>query len=65
MALDESKENDEVFKKNGITFVIEKTLLESAQPITVDYISTGMGSGFKLTSSMDSQSSGCGSCSCS
>ena len=60
MALDESKEDDEVFKKDEITFMINKDLLESAKPITVDYITTRMGSGFKLTSSLNSNSS-CGS----
>jgi iron-sulfur cluster assembly protein len=63
MALDESKEEDEVFKENGITFMINKDLLELAKPITVDYVITRMGNGFKLTSSLDAGSSCGGSCS--
>jgi iron-sulfur cluster assembly protein len=63
MALDESKEEDEVFKENGITFMINKDLLELSKPITVDYVITRMGNGFKLTSSLDAGSSCGGSCS--
>ncbi|MBM4272760.1 MAG: hypothetical protein FJ139_11490 [Deltaproteobacteria bacterium] len=64
MALDEPKDGDEVFKENGITFLINRELLELVKPITVDYISTRMGSGFKVSSNLDSTSS-CGrSCSC-
>jgi iron-sulfur cluster assembly protein len=64
MALDESKEEDEIFKENGITFLINKELLELAKPISLDYITTRMGAGFKLTSSLDAGKA-CGtSCSC-
>jgi Fe-S cluster assembly iron-binding protein IscA len=63
MALDESKEDDEVFNENGLTFMINKDLLELAKPITVDYVVTRMGNGFKLSSSLDAGSSCGGSCS--
>jgi Fe-S cluster assembly iron-binding protein IscA len=63
MALDESKEDDEVFKENGITFMINKDLFELAKPITVDYVITRMGNGFKLTSSLEAGNSCGGSCS--
>ncbi len=63
MALDESKEDDEIFKENGLTFTINKDLLELAKPITVDYVVTRMGSGFKLSSGLDTGSSCGGSCS--
>ena len=63
MALDESKNDDEVFEDRGITYLIEKTLFEKVKPITVDFVTTPRGSGFKLTSSM-SQGNACGSCSC-
>ncbi len=33
MALDELKEDDEVFTEKGVTFVIEKNLWERVQPI--------------------------------
>jgi Fe-S cluster assembly iron-binding protein IscA len=63
MALDESKEDDEVFKENGLTFAINKELFELAKPITLDYIASRMGAGFKLSSSLDTGSSCGGSCS--
>ena len=64
MALDESKNDDEVFEDRGITYLIEKALFEKVKPITVDFVTTPRGSGFKLTSSL-SQESACGSsCSC-
>jgi iron-sulfur cluster assembly protein len=62
MALDESKEDDEVFKKDEVTFMIDKELFEQAKPITVDYIISGRGSGFKLTSSLDNADQCGGSC---
>lgn len=64
MALDESTTDDEVFEDQGVTFVIEKELFEKAKPIAIEFVDTPRGSGFKLTSSLSSQS-GCGSsCSC-
>jgi iron-sulfur cluster assembly protein len=64
MALDESTTNDEVFEDQGIKFLVEKTLFEKVKPITVDFITTPMGAGFRLTSNL-SQESACGSsCSC-
>jgi iron-sulfur cluster assembly protein len=64
MALDESTTGDEVFEDRGIKFLVEKTLLEKVKPITVDFINTPSGGGFKLISSL-SQESACGSsCSC-
>jgi Fe-S cluster assembly iron-binding protein IscA len=64
MALDEPKEGDETFKKDGLTFIINKEVLELSKPIAVDFVSTPQGSGFRLTSSLDAGSS-CGrSCSC-
>jgi len=64
MALDEPREGDETFKKNGLTFIINKEIFELAKPIGVDFVTTPQGSGFKLSSSLDAGSA-CGrSCSC-
>jgi len=63
MALDEPKENDEVIKDNGVTYIIEKDLYEKVKPIAIDFIESEMGSGFSITSAMAIGSS-CGSCSC-
>ena len=63
MALDEPKDNDEIFKDNGISYLIEKDLYEKVKPINVDFIESAMGSGFSITSAMSRENS-CGSCSC-
>ena len=64
MALDEPKETDKVIEDNGLTFLIDKSLFEEAQPITVDFMDSAMGSGFKLSSGLASAGGGCGgSCS--
>jgi Fe-S cluster assembly iron-binding protein IscA len=61
MALDESQEGDEVFTRNGLTFMIEKALLETAKPIKVDFVETPRGSGYAITSSLQ-KADGCGGC---
>lgn len=58
MALDEVKDNDAVFTYGDIDYIMEKTLLSQAQPVTVDY----SGMGFRLDSSLE-LGGGCGSCS--
>jgi Fe-S cluster assembly iron-binding protein IscA len=64
MALDEPKNEDEVFDEKGTKFIINKDLLNQAKQINVDFIETARGSGFKLTSSLAPAEGGCGS-SCS
>jgi len=63
MALDESRDGDEIFKEDGITFLINKELYELVKPITVDFIDTPQGSGFKVSSSLDNSGS-CGKTCC-
>ena len=64
MALDESKESDQVFARDGIAFVIDKKLLEDVQPVTVDYIVTASGEGFTIDSGLTNgdECGGCSSC---
>ncbi|ABC78817.1 hypothetical cytosolic protein [Syntrophus aciditrophicus SB] len=49
MALDEPKENDTVFTERGITFAIDKDLLEAIKPVWIDFVDLGGQSGFLLT----------------
>lgn len=63
MALDEPTENDEVFENGGFTYLIEKKLLQEAQPIEMDYLVTPQGEGFSIKSSMKSDSDCGGGCS--
>ncbi len=62
MALDEPNENDEIIKDNGVTYLIEKGLLEQAKPINVDFVETVMGTGFSITSNLPKGES-CSTCS--
>lgn len=67
MVLDEPKDSDDVYKINGFTVMVDKELHEKTKDITVDYVSYGMGSGFRLTPECPVGGSGGGcspSCSC-
>ncbi len=66
MVLDEPKESDDVFKINSFTMLIDKELHEKTKDVTVDYVSYGMGSGFRVTSEVPvGGGGGCSpSCSC-
>jgi len=59
LALDEQRENDEVFVFDNYTFLIDKNLLQSVAPVEID----GTPWGFKITSSLSSSNEGCASCS--
>lgn len=63
MALDEPKDDDEVMSNNGITYLMNKQLLEQVKPVTVDFVESAYGSGFSISSSL-AKGSSCGSCSC-
>jgi iron-sulfur cluster assembly protein len=52
MAFDEARESDHVFTEKGVTFLIEKTLLDSAKTINIDYVEGPLGSGFTLKSEL-------------
>jgi Fe-S cluster assembly iron-binding protein IscA len=61
MALDESRDGDEIFNQNGLTFMIEKALLEDVKPVKIDFVETPRGAGYAITSSLQ-KADGCGSC---
>ncbi len=63
MALDEPKQDDKTFEDNGLKFVINQALYDEIQPITVDFIETPHGSGFKLSSSFVPAGGSCSTCS--
>lgn len=58
MALDQITDDDAVFTHGGIDYIMEKTLLEKASPVAVEY----SGMGFRLDSSLELGSGGCSSC---
>jgi len=58
MALDESKQTDEVFEIDGFKYIVDKEFLAKVKPIKVDFLV----SGFKVDCGIDF-TSGCSSCS--
>lgn len=67
MALDDPKENDQVFTQDGLTFLVDKELLKAAKQISIDFVESPGGSGFAVTSALsvkEKDNSGCGSCCC-
>jgi Fe-S cluster assembly iron-binding protein IscA len=52
MALDESQESDEVFDEDGLTFVVDRKLLEIARPIRVELTTTDTGAEFAISSTI-------------
>jgi Fe-S cluster assembly iron-binding protein IscA len=52
MGLDDPKETDQVFTEAGVTFIMEKTLLDKAKSVKIDYVHSAMGSGYTLNSDL-------------
>ncbi len=52
MALDEQKEDDEIFTERGVTFVVEKALFERVKPRRIGYTHSTLGSGYTLESEL-------------
>ena len=52
MALDEQKQEDEVFIDRGVTFLVEKTLFERVKPIQIGYTHSTLGAGYTLKSEL-------------
>jgi iron-sulfur cluster assembly accessory protein len=66
LALDEEKETDESFGSQGLTLLVEKSLLEQCGTINVDYVDAGPRSGFSVSSAtpLPGAGGGCNSGSC-
>lgn len=66
LALDEKKETDESYDFQGLTLLVEKSLLEQCGTINVDYVDAGPRSGFSVSSSipLPGAGGGCSSGSC-
>jgi len=62
MALDEPKDDDEVMNNNGITYLMNKDLLDQVKPVVVDFVESTYGSGFSISSNL-AKGGTCGSCS--
>jgi len=59
---DESaREGDEVFEKNGAKIFIDKETMEKLRGITINYVDSLQGSGFKISNPNAAGTCGCGS----
>ena len=59
MALDESRETDHIFDIDDFQYLVDKTFMEQANPIRVDFVYTG----FKITSGLVLNAvAGCSGC---
>jgi iron-sulfur cluster assembly protein len=61
LALDETKEGDEVFDFNGIRILVDAQSLRYVDGSTVDYTESLMGSGFQVNNPNVVAACGCGS----
>jgi iron-sulfur cluster assembly protein len=57
MALDESKDTDDVFDVDGFKYVVDKEFMKKAEPIKVDFKEVG----FSISSGIE-LGAGCSSC---
>ena len=67
LALDEPKENDDRYETAGVTYLIDKKLLEHVGGVKIDFVEQGWRSGFVVSSHkpVTNGASVCGSsCSC-
>ncbi|MCA1764911.1 MAG: hypothetical protein LC633_01420 [Desulfobulbaceae bacterium] len=62
MALDEPKDNDTKMEQDGLTFLVDNDLMKDCGNIKVDFVESGMRSGFSISSTTPVSGAG-GSCS--
>ncbi|CAN2039595.1 conserved hypothetical protein [Candidatus Magnetomoraceae bacterium gMMP-15] len=58
MALDESRDNDNVYENEGFTYLVDKDFMNQVKPVKVDFTPLG----FKISAGVEFGSP-CGSCS--
>ena len=61
MALDEPREDDQVFDESGVTYIVNKQLFEQVKPIQIDFVKNDRGSGYRISANLGKVR---GSCSC-
>ena len=62
MALDEQKNDDEVFADKGVTFLIEKALFARVKPIRIGYTHSTLGLGYTIESALKKETEGVNVC---
>lgn len=59
MALDEPREDDEVFAESGITYVVNKQLFAQVKPIQIDFVKTERTSGYRISANLPKANESC------
>ena len=62
LALDEPKDTDETKEYNGVTYMIDKELLNMIEKVSIDFINQGMHAGFSVIPGKPLLGDGCSSC---
>ncbi len=52
LALDDQKGTDELFTQDDVTFIIDRTLLDKAKHVRIDYVESALGPGYVLKSGL-------------
>ncbi len=60
LGLSETREDDEVFDQNGVTYCVNRQLFEEAKPVRVDFEEGILRAGFSIQSRLDLEGAGCG-----
>ncbi len=60
MALDEPKEDDQIFQESGVTYLIDKQLFEQVKPVKIEYVETARGAGYRVSANLGKKSACCG-----
>ena len=58
MALDEPKDTDNIYNINNVEYLVDKSFMEKAKPITVDFMQMG----FQITSGLTLSPPSCSGC---
>jgi len=64
LALDEPKDNDEVYDLQGLKYLVDQELMDKMANISIDFIERGWQSGFSITAENFTPKSCGSSCSC-
>jgi iron-sulfur cluster assembly protein len=60
MALDEPKEDDQIFEESGFTYIINRELYEQVKPVKIEYVETARGAGYRVSANLNKRSGCCG-----
>ncbi len=60
MALDEPKDDDQIFEESGVKYLINKQLFEQVKPVKIEYVETARGAGYRVSANLAKRNGCCG-----